>query len=115
MQLSAPTTTTDPTQTVTTPASGTSGSSSTSASSSLTGSTDPLTNESTFLQLLITQVQNQDPTDPADPEQFVGELVEFSQLEQLLNINQGVQSLVTDATPPSSTNNGSTQSTGAAS
>jgi flagellar hook assembly protein FlgD len=62
-----------------------------------------LTNESTFLQLLMAQVQNQDPMNPTDSTQFVGQLVSFSQLEQLLGINQGVQTLVTDASTPTST------------
>ena len=110
MQLFAPAATTDPTQTGTAPTDGTG-----SASSSSTGSTDPLTNEGTFLQLLIAQIQNQDPTNPADPIQFVGELVSFSQLEQLLGINQGVQSLVTNSTTTNSTTNSTSPSTGAGS
>jgi len=62
-----------------------------------------LTNESTFLQLLVSQIQNQDPLNPTDTTQFVGQLVSFSQLEQLLGINQGVQTLVTDSTPTPTT------------
>lgn len=65
------------------------------------GSMDQLTNESTFLQLLVAQIQNQDPMNPTDSIQFVGQLVSFSQLEQLLSINQNMQALVKDATPPS--------------
>ena len=61
------------------------------------------TNETPFLQLLMAQVQNQDPMNPTDSTQFVGQLVSFSQLEQLLGINQGVQTLVTDASTPTST------------
>ena len=74
-------------------------------SSSITDPNAPgsLTNESTFLQLLMAQVQNQDPMNPTDSTQFVGQLVSFSQLEQLLGINQGVQTLVTDASTPTST------------
>jgi flagellar basal-body rod modification protein FlgD len=70
-----------------------------------TGSVDKLTNESTFLQLLVAQIQNQDPLNPADSTQFIGQLVSFSQLEQLLGINQGVQSLIanTGTTPPPAT------------
>ena len=61
-----------------------------------------LTNENTFLQLLVAQIQNQDPLNPTDSVQFVGQLVSFSQLEQLLNINQNLQTLVTNGTPPKS-------------
>ena len=69
-----------------------------------TNPTDKLTNETTVLNLLVTQIQNQDPLNPADSTQFVGQLVQFSQLEQLLGINQGIKTLVTKTpdtgTPP---------------
>lgn len=61
-----------------------------------------LGNEDTFLQLLVAQVKNQDPLNPTDSVQFVGQLVSFSQLEQLLNINQNIQVLANNSTPPSS-------------
>src|SRR5579864_4418569 len=64
---------------------------------------DQLANESTFLKLLMAQVQNQDPMNPTDSTQFVGQLVQFSQLEQLLGINQGVQSLVSNTSAPTPT------------
>ena len=64
---------------------------------------DQLANESTFLKLLMAQVKNQDPMNPTDSTQFVGQLVQFSQLEQLLGINQGVQTLVTKAPAPTPT------------
>lgn len=60
--------------------------------------TSSLTSETTFLQLLMAQVQNQDPMNPTDSTQFVGQLVQFSSLEQLLSINQGVQTLDAKAT-----------------
>ncbi len=71
------------------------------APASATGNMDQLTNESTFLQLLVAQIQNQDPMNPTDSIQFVGQLVSFSQLEQLLSINQNMQTLVKDVNPPS--------------
>lgn len=71
----------------------------TGASNSSNGSVGQLTNESTFLQLLVAQIKNQDPMNPTDSIQFVGQLVSFSQLEQLLSINQNMQTLVHDATP----------------
>jgi len=58
-----------------------------STSSSSTGA-NPLADESTFLQLLVTQIQNQDPTQPMDSTAFLSELAQFSQLEQLATINQ---------------------------
>jgi flagellar basal-body rod modification protein FlgD len=49
---------------------------------------DPLASESTFLKLLVSQLQNQDPLNPADSTQFVSQLTSYSQLEQLININK---------------------------
>lgn len=40
-----------------------------------------------FLQLLVTQLQNQDPLDPMKNEDFSVSLAQFSQLEQLVDIN----------------------------
>jgi flagellar basal-body rod modification protein FlgD len=60
-----------------------------SAASQLTG------NFTTFLQILTTQLQNQDPTAPMDTDQFTQELVEFSGVEQQLNTNSLLQQLVT--------------------
>jgi len=92
----------------------------TGANPATTGTTPPATgsgssdslgqlgNEDTFLQLLVAQVQNQDPLNPTDSVQFVGQLVSFSQLEQLLNINQNIQVLANDATPPSSSSSSTT-------
>lgn len=48
-----------------------------------------------FLQLLITQLQNQNPLQPQDPTQFVAELAQFSSLDMLGQINKSVQSLGT--------------------
>jgi flagellar basal-body rod modification protein FlgD len=43
---------------------------------------DQLTNRTVFLQLLVAQLKNQDPANPADPTQFVTQLAQFSELEQ---------------------------------
>ncbi len=49
--------------------------------------------ENEFLNLLVAQLQNQDPLNPADPTQFTSELAQFSSLEQLQNIGQDIQGL----------------------
>jgi flagellar basal-body rod modification protein FlgD len=49
--------------------------------------------KSQFLQLLVTQLQNQDPLNPMDNTQFVTQLATFSSLEQLMSINQAVTKL----------------------
>src|SRR5689334_12020722 len=77
--------------------------SATSTSSSSTDSTgvDNSTiagNFQTFLQLLTTQLQNQNPLDPLDTNQFTQQLVEFSGVEQQLKTNDLLGSLVTSAT-----------------
>lgn len=41
-----------------------------------------------FLSLLVTEMQNQDPTANTDPNEYVNQLVQVNSLEQLININQ---------------------------
>ena len=52
-------------------------------------------NFSTFLTLLTTQLKNQDPTSPMDSNQFTQQLVEFSQVEQQINTNTNLNTLIT--------------------
>ena len=47
-----------------------------------------------FLTLLTTQLQNQDPLNPMDSTQFTQQLVQFNQVEQQINTNQKLDSLV---------------------
>jgi flagellar basal-body rod modification protein FlgD len=65
----------------------------TAASSAATSPTDPLASESTFLTLLVAQLQNQDPTSPVDSNQFVSQLTQYSQLEQLIGIHSDTTTL----------------------
>jgi len=51
-------------------------------------------NFQTFLQLLTTQLQNQNPLSPLDTNQFTQQLVEFAGVEQQLNANQSLQTLI---------------------
>ncbi len=51
-------------------------------------------NFDTFLQLLTTQLQNQDPMSPMDSNQFTQQLVEFAGVEQQMNTNTNLQSLI---------------------
>lgn len=71
-----------------------------SNSSTTSSASDPnsLANESTFLQLLVAQLQNQDPLNPDEQSgtQMVSELAQFSELEQVMGINQNVQTITTD-------------------
>src|SRR6202007_994260 len=68
--------------------------SSSSSSSSLSGAQTLAGNFDTFLKLLTTQLQNQNPLDPLDTNQFTQQLVEFAGVEQQLNLNTQMTSLI---------------------
>jgi flagellar basal-body rod modification protein FlgD len=69
------------------------GSNSSSSISSSSGST-LAGNFQTFLTLLTTQLQNQNPLDPLDTNQFTQQLVQFASVEQQLKTNDELSSLV---------------------
>ena len=69
------------------------GTQSTASSSSSTSGTGALANESTFLTLLVAQLKNQDPTQPADGTQFVTQLAQFTSLEQNLAMRTDLDSI----------------------
>ena len=46
-----------------------------------------------FLQLLVAQLQNQDPMNPIENQEFLAQLASFSSLEQLMSINSGIAEL----------------------
>ncbi len=52
------------------------------------------TNKDLFLKLLVAQMSNQDPLNPQDPTQYVTQLAQFSSLEQMQNLNEGMEYLV---------------------
>jgi len=63
-------------------------SSSATAASSTTKAKDPnALGKDQFLQLLIAQMENQDPTEPMDNTAMVAQLAQFSALEQMQNLN----------------------------
>ncbi len=45
-----------------------------------------------FMQILVAEFRNQDPTAPTDPTQYASQMVQFSNLGQLQSINQHIQS-----------------------
>lgn len=79
------------------------------ATSGASGSSGNSTGESAtisandFLTLLVTEMQNQDPTSQTDPNQYIDQLVQVNSLEQLIGINQTLTSALGT---PSSTSGG---------
>jgi flagellar basal-body rod modification protein FlgD len=63
-----------------------------------------------FLTLLVTEMQNQDPTATTDPNEYINQLVNVNSLEQLISINQTLSSAV----GASSTTSSSSEVRGAA-
>jgi flagellar basal-body rod modification protein FlgD len=70
-------------------------SSSSSSSSASNASLDQLAgNFNSFLTLLTTQLQNQDPLSPLDTNQFTQQLVEFASVQQQVDMNTNMQTLI---------------------
>jgi flagellar basal-body rod modification protein FlgD len=65
-----------------------------SASSTTSGTSNTL-DYNNFLQLLVAQMKNQDPTNPSDPTAFVSQLASFSSVEQEVNTNSKLDALLT--------------------
>src|SRR5271166_6554986 len=73
----------------------TTNSSSSSSSSTSSSSLDQLAgNFNSFLTLLTTQLQNQDPLSPMDTNQFTQQLVEFASVQQQVDMNTNMQTLI---------------------
>ena len=81
------------TTTATTPTTTTSNASTAQAAGDV-GSQQLAGNFNTFLTLLTTQLQNQDPLSPLDTNQFTQQLVEFASVEQQVNMNSNLQTLI---------------------
>jgi flagellar basal-body rod modification protein FlgD len=68
-------------------ASAATGTSSTDSSSDSSGDSATIS-ANDFLTLLVTEMQNQDPTADTDPNEYINQLVSVNSLEQLIDINQ---------------------------
>lgn len=94
---------------------GSTSSTSSSTSTSAAGSSTITSND--FLTLLVSELKNQDPTQPTDPNAYISQLVGVNSLQQLISINQGVTSLnstATSTTTPTTTTGHATTQTPAA-
>jgi flagellar basal-body rod modification protein FlgD len=56
--------------------------------SKLSGGSNSVLGPDAFLQLMMTQLTHQDPTQPSDPTQYLSELAQFTQVEQATNTAQ---------------------------
>jgi flagellar basal-body rod modification protein FlgD len=69
------------------------------SSGAASAATDPSDiTSSDFLTLLVSELQNQDPTQPTDPNAYITQLVGVNSLQQLIQINQGLTSVETPST-----------------
>jgi len=64
-----------------------------SNTSGVTPSKDSALGKDDFLNLLVAQLQNQDPLSPLDSTAFTSQLAQFSSLEQLSNVNENLEYL----------------------
>jgi flagellar basal-body rod modification protein FlgD len=74
--------------------SGVSSSTSAATSASSSAATELAGNFNTFLTLLTTQLKNQDPTNPMDTNEFTQQLVQFSQVEQQIDMNKNLETMI---------------------
>src|SRR6187397_3455526 len=79
-----------PTTIVSAPGTGTA----TSNNTASTATTGIANNFQTFLTLLTTQLQHQNPLDPLDTNQFTAQLVQFASVEQQMKQNEQLASLI---------------------
>ena len=71
---------------------------STTAATSTTQPSKTQVDYNSFLNLLVAQMKNQDPTNPMDSTQYVAQLASFSQVEQSVQLNTKLDSLLQAST-----------------
>src|SRR5258708_38542906 len=73
---------------------GVGGSSSSSNPISSALANNQFVSQNTFLELLITQLKNQDPLNPQDSSQFVAQLAQFSSVQELTQVSKGIETVL---------------------
>lgn len=96
---------------------GTTGSSTTSSSQNPSSSSNSLATQASFLQLLVAQLKNQDPTQPVDGTTFVTQLSTFSNVEQSVATRSDLDAIsekyLGTTTPPSASTTSTSAGTSA--
>jgi flagellar basal-body rod modification protein FlgD len=64
-----------------------------------------------FLNLLVAQIQNQDPLNPTDSAQFVSQLTQISELEQTIGIRSDIETYMGSSSSSSQAGSNSNQTT----
>jgi flagellar basal-body rod modification protein FlgD len=93
-----------------TPKAATSSTNGTTTSNSSSAASNSNITANDFLTLLVSELKNQDPTQPTDPNQYITQLAQVNSLQQLISINQGIGTLNTTISAPSSSSSGSSGS-----
>lgn len=75
----------------------------TTDSSSSTSDSGSTITANDFLTLLVSELQNQDPTQPTDPDSYITQMVGVNSLQQLIQINQGLSSVENPTTSTTAT------------
>jgi flagellar basal-body rod modification protein FlgD len=101
------------------PNSAATGATTTPNSSSSPSNPNSLANENVFLQLLVAQLQYQDPTQPADGTQFITQLAEFTNVSNttdmagdLDTMNTNLSTITTDVNTLNTTSNNTSGTNG---
>lgn len=71
-------------------------STSTTAAATQDAGLQGLQQKETFLKLLVAQIKNQNPLNPSDGMQFVSQLAQFSELEQLMQMRSELETIRKD-------------------
>lgn len=71
----------------------TGGITSSAANGEVTESTNRLANQDIFMKLLVAQLRYQNPMNPADGIEFMTQLTQFSQLEQMMSVRKELESI----------------------
>ncbi len=62
-------------------------------SAATSGTSRTASDKDMFLKLLVAQLSHQDPLNPVEDKEFVAQLAQFTSVEELQNINKGVESM----------------------